>query len=307
MREILGKWKWQLFCLVLAIALATSISFNIFQSFNASNEGCGNSPFGDVSGQMNFTFTWAGAQKIVNGTFKIDVFVWFQNFTWNDITTETFNILVKVYDDDYSPNDCLGLVFDMNHNGKIDFGIKDEPIVLYADNTTVINPSLHPAGFLGVPEMPREKIFTCTYDTDEGYTFGPYRLAAGNVMRQIGDIPAYIPIHICFRESRGKVSFNFWVYTDKTKIPESPIYNVQITSVNATTVDQPVTIEGKITPPITFKRVHPFIENLPYAHLLTDKDGQFKKVCWFTTPGTYEVYAKLDNSTSNVVQVTVGE
>jgi len=314
----MGKWK--LLSLVLALALAVSLGFNVYQGFYGSDDGAtgDSSSSNDAGGWMNYTFTWdSEAQDIVNETFRIDVSIRFENVTYGNVTTETFILVVKANDDDYLGGDYLGLALDMNQNGVIEYGLKDYPLLLYASNRTVTDVSLHSDGRMFPPEIFRDDIYTCTFDPDEGYTFGPYRFAAGELMSNIDPVTpyaTYIPMLISFVDTNcwypgiGRVCFELLVYTSVKAAPPSPTYNVQITNVNATVADQPVTIEGKIEPPITFKRVTLIIDDIPSAHVLTDKDGNYLlEYRWGITPGTHTVYAKVDNSTSNVVQVTVGE
>jgi hypothetical protein len=310
--------KWKLLSLVLALALAVSLGFNVYQGFYADDGATGGSSSSDdAGGWMNYTFTWdPEAQDIVNGTFRIDVSIRFENVTYGNVTTETFILVVKANDDDYYGSDYLGLALDMNQNGVIEYGLKDYPLLLYASNRTVTDVSLHSDGRMFPPEIFRDDIYTCTFDPDEGYTFGPYRFAAGELMSNIDPVTpyaTYIPMLISFVDTNcwypdiGRVCFELLVYTSVKAAPPSPTYNVQITNVNATVVDQPVTVEGRIEPAITFKRVTIFFDGSG-TDVLTDKDGNFKKIYEGHLPsGVYAVYATLDNSTSNVVQVTIGE
>lgn len=222
MREILRNRKWQLFSLVLAIALIISIGFNVYQSFNTSNQ-CSN---GDASEQLNFTFTWGSeAQDIVDGTFKIEVSVWFENHTspWDNTTCQMFYIILRVYDDDYSSNDYLGLVFDMNHNGVIDLGAEDDPLLTYADNSTVYTwaASLMKEGFFAVAEVPRiPALNRCRYDPEKGYVFGSFGGPTSDFASKFGDLPTYIPIHMCFYDANlypgvhvVSVQFRIYIYS----------------------------------------------------------------------------------------------
>lgn len=159
MREILRNRKWQLFSLVLAIALIISIGFNVYQSFNTSNQ-CSN---GDASGQMNFTFTWGpDNQKIVQGMFRLEITV-----TWGE--GDNVSMVIKANDDEYNEWDYIGLVFDTNQNGHID--LHDEAYGLFANNMTL--PSiLCEHGFLGFAECPpRLGPQKVSFNPDAGYTF----------------------------------------------------------------------------------------------------------------------------------------
>lgn len=154
-----------------------------------------------TNGTMDFTFAWGSqAQNIVNGTFKIDVSVWFENHTnpWDNTTCQMFYIVINVYDDDYGSDDYLGLVFDMNHNGTIDLGFEDRPRFLYVNNSTIGVAALGKEGFLAPAEVPRKKAYMCTYDPEKGYAFGPFGGPTSDFASKFGDMPAYIPIHLCF-------------------------------------------------------------------------------------------------------------
>ena len=291
MKEILRNRKWQLLSLVLATALITSISFNVFyQRINSSEVAL--KEYEDV---MIYTF--------IVGDFKMDAIVWFENLTLNNVAIDTFNILVKVYTNNYCEGDYLGLVLDMNHNGVIDFGMDDEPLVLWANNKTTMHVSWTLHGRMAIPWGPPTEVFTCTFNPNEGYTFGPYRFATAEVMSNYGSY-YYIPIVVRFGQA-----YQFWIhsteYPYKKLPPETPTYSVQITSVNATTSDQPVTIKGKIDPPITFKSIDFLIDNIKWSGTLTDKDGKFIARLRSIGIGTHTLYAVLNNYTSNPVQFTL--
>lgn len=179
-------------------------------------------PSNSTNETMNFTFTWGSeAQDIVDGPFKIEVSVWFENHTspWDNATYEMFHIVVRVYDDDYCSDDYLGLVFDMNHNGVIDLGFEDRPRLLYANNSTIGYAALTKEGFLAPAEVPREKIYTCTYDPERGYAFGPFGYQASDITSKFGDMPTYVPVHMCFVDRNlypgiHGVSVQFRIYLD---------------------------------------------------------------------------------------------
>lgn len=299
--------RWQIISLILAMALIASLGFSVYQSYNASNSSGGVFP----PGAMRFTFLWGpDAQPFVNGTFRIDVVVWFEDFVWDNETTEIFDVLVKVYDDDYWEGAYLGLTLDMNRNGKIDFSYDDQPVILFADNTTYLHCWLDPDGIITWPEMPKDELDGCIYNPGEGYTFGPFKYALADVMSKFWNFRSYIPMHICYG---GGVSFQFWVYPDKETIPEASTYTVQLTSVNATVRSQPITIEGEINIPISFKLIRLWFRKDGKVFTgdvaMTVKDGKFKNVLPGTLfePGTYELSAVLNNYTSNVLQFTLGE
>lgn len=198
--------------------IALSFFFSGFQysifAVHSSQEAAG-----QVTTSMNYTFTWGPeTQGIVDGTFTIEVSICLENITnpWN-ITFNVFHIVIKVYDDDFGSDDYLGLILDNNHNGVIDFGSTDYPRLIYADNSTIRFATLLRDGRLGPAEVPREKTYTCTYDTDKGYTFGPYTEPTSDFVRKFGDGPTYIPIYICFLDTNRcsgirMVSMGFIVY-----------------------------------------------------------------------------------------------
>jgi len=302
----LKRRRWMVVAVILAIALATSVGFSIYQSYNASNDLAGTVL---PDGSMSFTFLWGPeAQHYVNGTFRIDVIVSFETLTWDNASAETVNIVVKVHDDDYSADAYLGLTLDMNHNGKIDFGPADNPCLMFADNTTIAGTFLTEEGFLIWSEMPIEPLHSCTYYPDEGYSFGPCRFALGEVMSKFGSFPAYIPIHVCF--GRG-VSFEFWVYPSRDTIPDIPQYTVQIITVNATFVGEPITVEGRIDPPISFKDVQIDVKGpsiwVGDIAITNPVDGRFAKSFYPEEAGTYEIWARLNTSTSNTFQIDIPE
>lgn len=220
MKVTLENRKWQILSLVLAAALAISVGFNFYQFFNSPEI---RESMGDMivipMNAMNYTFTWGPeAQDIVDGTFKIEVFVWFENRTspWDNTTTEIFSILINVYDDDYSGGDYLGLVLDENHNGIIDYGRADRPRLLYARNSTT-EAGLSYTGLVVPAQFPETNLYACTYDPEKGYVFyGEAR--ASEITTKFGDQKSYIPIHICFRDTNvvfpniSCVSFQFRIY-----------------------------------------------------------------------------------------------
>jgi len=131
-----------------------------------------------------------------------------------------FYVVVEVYDDDYNSNDYLGLVFDMNHNGVIDLGDEDDPLIIYADNSTVYTwaASLMKEGFFAVAEVPRMPAHNkCRFDPEKGYVFGPFGGHASDFASQFGEMPTYIPIHLCFCDANQYpgiygVSVQFRIY-----------------------------------------------------------------------------------------------
>jgi hypothetical protein len=185
------------FCAVGFIVLSCFISsFQNSISTGPDSQGITNQ---SVATYRNFTFTWEPeTQSIVCGTFTIEVSIRLENITCPFyFTSNMFYMTIKVHDDDYACDDRLGLTLDTNHNGFIDF-TTDCSQLFYADNSTIRVAALLPDGRMGPAEIPREKTFTCTYDADEGYTFGPYVKLVGDIERRVGDGPLYTPICICF-------------------------------------------------------------------------------------------------------------
>ena len=115
------------------------------------------------------------------------------SFDWQ---AENLSMTVTVNDDEYNKADYLGVVFDKNKNGIIDFGLKDEPYVLYVNNMTrpkgVIILQEH--GGLNWPyinKMP-SRYHVCTFDEQVGYTFKI------SLPREFIKVEPPTPIHICF-------------------------------------------------------------------------------------------------------------
>lgn len=76
-----------------------------------------------------FAFTWTKEeQDIVNGTLRLGI-----SFDWKG---ENLTIIAKINDDKLGFGGYLGLVFDRNGNGEIDYWETDEPYMLLSDNGT---------------------------------------------------------------------------------------------------------------------------------------------------------------------------
>lgn len=171
---------------------------------------------------MVFTFTWGcEVQEIVDGTFKVEVLAWFENHTspWENVTYEVFKVLFRVYDDDCSSGDSLGLVFDQNQNGVIDLGHEDRPYLFFADNSTAGWVCLGRGGVMGEAEVPRRKSEVCTYNPEEGYTFGPFGGPTEYYASKLGDMPTYIPVYLIYNDGNlypgvHQVSVHFNIYLD---------------------------------------------------------------------------------------------
>ena len=173
----------------------------------------------------NFTFTWGpDAQNIVDGTFRIEISAWFENHTspWDNTTIVMFNWIVRVYDDDYSSGDTFGFVYDHNHNGIIDLGYTDHPSLFFADNSKAGAPALLKDGGWAEAEVPRTQANVCRYDSEKGYTFGPFGGPKDYYAYKFGDGPTYIPLFISFSDrnppyterARTQVTIQFKIYLD---------------------------------------------------------------------------------------------
>jgi hypothetical protein len=207
MREILRNRKWQLFSLVLAIALMVSISFNIYQNLSGSNCASNGNPNNEENTPMNFTFTWGPeTQDIINGTVHLEM-----SLRWGVVPNSShrwLSMMVKINDDDYNPCDYLGIVFDSNENGVIDLGSADDPFGLWTNNMTAPSVLLE-NGFLCFAQcMPTLGPHTCTFEPDTGYMFsiffpslpseGPPPNPA-EVLRE----GCENSLHVCFNDANG--------------------------------------------------------------------------------------------------------
>lgn len=209
MREFMKNRKWQVLCLILTIALISSVSLNMYQRFYASNNGSGGNPSSnnDAGEEMNFTFTWGpDNQKIVQGEFRLEI-----RIRWYG---ENLSMVITANDDDYEERDYLGLVFDTNQDGHID--VHDESYALYADNMT--QPSaLWEHGFLVFAlTPPRLGPQTVSFSPDTGYTFTIRFPCPGYWVhdpRESLKEEANNPMHICFYDNdRAKVFVRFLFY-----------------------------------------------------------------------------------------------
>lgn len=127
-------------------------------------------------------------------------------------------MVVRVNDDDYSPEDYLGLVFDMNENGVIDLGVSDHPFGLLTTNMTIPSMLLE-SGFLGFAYCPpRRGPHNCTFDPDTGYMFQiefPSLPPTGGPLTNPAEVlkeGCNNPLHICFVDASGEgvfVQFTF--------------------------------------------------------------------------------------------------
>jgi len=305
--------KWTVIVLLSAV-----ISIGLFVGFSIQNIWRK-----DVS-PMRFTFIWGPEeQDIVNGTLRMDVLAWFENYAWDDKTTEMFNIQVKVNVTDYSRYYALVLVFDVP--SREEFFYAGNHLTLYSGNFTAVD--FVKDGVLHQARCKPRKVYACNYNPSEGYTFGPYSFVAAELMVKPENSTAYIPMTIYFYKGYYRsVSCQLRIETDKTEIPEIPAYEIQITSVNASKVtkypDTPyeetyhlVAVYGRISPPVICKSVSFLVKNsegkiFVGGSNVTNPDGSFKLTGWcdgLLPPGTYNVQARLGNVTSNILQFTIRE
>jgi len=214
MATLKSRRKWIAFALLsIAVSLVLLTVFRITAPSRSQ-----------TNGTMNFNFTWGPeAQGIVAGTFKIDVTVWFVDnppLPGSNTSIKIFYMNVSVPDDDYSSNDYLGFVLDMNQNGIIDYGINDNPFIFYPNNTTIVGmaTTLHKDGSVVVAEVPRFPAPNkCRYDSEKGYVFGPFGYQASEITTEIQGGRTYIPIHMCFYDANRYlgvhiVSVQFRIY-----------------------------------------------------------------------------------------------
>ena len=130
-------------------------------------------------GTKTFVYTWTKEeQEIVNGTFRLEI-----SFQWK---SDVLNVIAKINcSQSNKPDDvCLGLVFDINGNGELDYGTIDEPYMFLPSNITL------PADFLPKPpgisdetdkgcylipqhthEPLKPSLHTCTFSKDTGWTY----------------------------------------------------------------------------------------------------------------------------------------
>lgn len=164
---------------------------------------------------MNFTFTWGpDTQRVVQGTLLLEV-----SLTWVVVPNSThkrLSMVITVNDDDYSPEDYLGLVFDMNQNGVINNGVADHPFGLLTNNMTITSTLLE-NGFLGFAYCPpRRGPHNCTFNLDIGYVFHiefPSLPPASGLLTNPAEVlkeGCNNPLHICFVDASGEgVSVRF--------------------------------------------------------------------------------------------------
>ena len=209
MKEILRNRNWQLLCLILAMALMVSMSFNIYQNFSGSNCASNGNPNNGENTPMNFTFTWGpDTQKIVQGTFVLEI--------WLTLDGENLTMIIEANDDEYDPADYIGLIF-FNSS-------EHEPYGLFTDNMTITPPILTERGLLCFPMYPPELgPHKVTFDPKTGYTFNaefPWVDQHGkewNPARLLkrGDLyTGWNMLHVCFHDVDGGgvfARFSFYI------------------------------------------------------------------------------------------------
>jgi len=156
--------KQKILVIVLVACLVVSLFFNAYQclSFRGYNS----------STSKTFVYEWPrgsfAGQRIVNDTLRLELTV-----EWGE---ETLDMVAKINDDEYHWEDYLGLVFDRNGNGFIDYGMSDAPYLLGAANyTTAPNQNAltrdNTIEWL-VDDIPHSSPYHyCVFTEDVGYTF----------------------------------------------------------------------------------------------------------------------------------------
>lgn len=199
-----GKKRWKVLSLVLLLALAVSLSINVYSAFFAE-------PVLKVtSAPFEFTFTWGPeSQRIINGTFRLSVKMWLDG--------ENVTMVVTANDDEFDMGDYVGLVFDTNQNGYIDHG--DEPYGLFAGNKTQPS-SLSEYGMLGFAQvLGRPGPHNVTFDPDLGYTFNiifPYYWQGSLYWDPSQAIRngTHNQLHVCYFDYAGEGNWpGNWVFT----------------------------------------------------------------------------------------------
>lgn len=199
--------SWCFLSLLLVITLIISLYFGISQILSTSHDttplkaSSSENPMqtSPISNELNFTFTWGpNSQKIVQGTFRLEVSIIFNE--------ENLSMVIRANDDDYNGLDYIGLVFDTNQNGYIDY--QDTSYALFADNTTM--PSvLAPHGCLCFaycrPEPSYQEV---SFNSDKGYLFiieFPCRDVYHEGWNPIHSLKKGYEnrLHICFGEEGG--------------------------------------------------------------------------------------------------------
>ncbi len=205
--------RWKVLSLVLFLGLIVSLTWNVYSTFFVgSTSEAANVPF-------EFSFAWSnGSQRIVNGTFRLSLKMW--------LSGENLTMMITANDDEFDGGDYVGLVFDTNQNGYVDFS--DESYGLFACNRT--GPSdLGEDGLLAWAQVPsRLGPQNVTYDPLAGYTFVvqfpfPWYSRQWNPAQVIRN-GTYNQLHICYfdmgaeeKGQRGAVFARFAFYTKEAE------------------------------------------------------------------------------------------
>jgi len=173
--------KWFILSSVLVVCLILSVGFNVYQYLDAP----------ESSTPSSYVFYFYN-DYIRNGTaVRMEV-----TFDWQ---VENLSMTVTVNDDEYNAldydSDYLGIVFDQNNNGRIDFGLADQPAVFYANNRSrseSMGVYLLESGGLTWPFIESVPCRTCTFNAETGYTFKK------SFPRQAINVEPPTVVHICF-------------------------------------------------------------------------------------------------------------
>jgi hypothetical protein len=178
-RPINLKSGWFVLSLVLAVCLVVSLSVNVYQHFVITE------------GAMPKSYVFYFYNDYIRNDTAVRIEV---TFDWQ---VENLSMTVTVNDDEFNEWDYVGVVFDKNENGIIDFRCVDEPYAFFAPNLTF---SGYMRAFLGgwgglswvIMRPDPSKYHTCTFNEETGYTFKI------SLPRQEIKVEPPTPIHICF-------------------------------------------------------------------------------------------------------------
>lgn len=163
---------------------------------------------------LNFTFTWgSGTQSIVDGTLTMRILLE-PLYGSADISDNCCSLLiaVRINDDEYNPEDYVGIVFDRNENGMIDSGnalcgYADIPLALFANNTTLpsflannglLCPMPIELGTMPYEPRPASLLWGCTFKPEIGYTFLLAPCFISTVLKAGANV-----MHVCFWDENG--------------------------------------------------------------------------------------------------------
>jgi len=175
---------------VLSICLAVSLFFNGYLAWRLQT----------LTGESSsaFTFLWSPEEQGITSD-------WLQmnaSFVWDE---NDLYVVVKI---NYTAlrGSYLGLVFDRNENGKIDYQSMDDlPYILFMDNTTYPTTALLSDGRLAMLKMASiPSNDTCIFDLETGYTF---TMKFPSLMRHLGNKL----VHVVFEDVESGVAKKFVV------------------------------------------------------------------------------------------------